>query len=777
MADRQFDRVLQHIRRLVGASRSGDPTDGQLLDRFTNQHDESAFAAIVARYGPMVLGVSRRVLQNLHDAEDAFQATFLVLARKASSLSKDRPLGNWLYTVAFHTACKAKANVLRRQKYETAVPTREASAPPDDLVLAELRAVLDEELSRLPAKYRNPLVLCYLQGKTNEAAAQQLGWTKGTVSGRLARARDVLRGRLTRRGIAISSAAGASFIEPALADAAVSSALLAATVKAASSYAAGSAAAGAISIHVSTLAHGVLRAMFISKLKIAGAALFTLTAIGIGAGNVTYHVLAMGQEGGTGPIAQKAQGNNKGKTNASAPENGIPEIVKSLQDDNPATRSQAASNLGSLGPKAQPAVLALIYALKDEDANVRQNAAAALGNIGKAAKAAVPVLLTAMRDKEVNVGLQAAWALDKIGTEGEARWRYLTTLHSFGKAGVPFLVRMLEAKQDPDSRVGIVRRLGLIGPEANAAVSALVKVLKEQTDDETHSAVIQALSQIGPDAKAAVPYLLKQLMNSEPNVNRRNDEHWRCLSALASIAPEAIDSALLEHLGKTDSDDSVKSLVAEQRLRVRILEAVKLLKMGGRTKELMPNLIGGLESNSFADRRKAADLLGMAGPVAHDAIPFLLAALEDDDAGVRGEATKALKQIDPQGARRIVSIRESKLAEIQTPQDFAFSARARRDAARKTFEARWRQYEAGERGCSSDLTLEWSRRWVEAENALNNKKPERLAAFDAHLQRTRRIEEVVRVRYEFGSEPTQDMTAAEYYRLEAEIWLAEEKLK
>jgi RNA polymerase sigma factor (sigma-70 family) len=169
-----------------------------LVERFVQRQDEEAFAALVRRHGPLVLGVCRRVLHDWDDAQDAFQATFFVLARKAASLAKPEALGNWLYGVAFRTAVKARARAARRREYERQAG-RATANPSSELARRDLWEALDEELSRLPEKYRAPLVRCYLEGKTNEEAARELGCPPGSMSGRLARGRELLRERLTSR--------------------------------------------------------------------------------------------------------------------------------------------------------------------------------------------------------------------------------------------------------------------------------------------------------------------------------------------------------------------------------------------------------------------------------------------------------------------------------------------------------------------------------------------------------------------------------------------------
>jgi RNA polymerase sigma factor (sigma-70 family) len=308
MATSQLSEVMQQLRRTVVLQDEAGLTDGQLLERFVRRRDEAAFAALVCRHSPMVLGVCRRVLGNLHDAEDAFQATFLVLVRKAASVVPRGLVGNWLYGVAYQTALRAKvANARRRarEKQVTALPEPEA-APPDSW--PDLQPLLDQELSRLPDKYRVPILLCDLEGKTHQEAARQLGWPVGTLSGRLARGRKRLADRLGRRGfLALSAGSLAAVLSQNTASATPPSSLLAATVRAAGAFAAGHAAApGIIPTQVAGLAEGVLKAMFLTKLKAAGLFLAVVVlATGIGATGVTYRMQAAEQaEAGKEPPAE-----------------------------------------------------------------------------------------------------------------------------------------------------------------------------------------------------------------------------------------------------------------------------------------------------------------------------------------------------------------------------------------------------------------------------------------------------------------------------------------
>ncbi len=270
-----LDSVLRQLRHYLASERAGGVADGELLRRFTTAHDEGAFAALVQRYGPLVLGVCRRVLPSEHDAEDAFQAAFLVLVRKAAALDGRGSLAGWLHAVAHNAALKARAAAARRRA--EAVPLDDLPAPegPDDLDRRELCAALDEELRGLPSKYREPLLLCDLQGKTHIEAALALGRPPGSMSRLLERARSLLRDRLARRGLALSAGLLVSLLAEN-ARAVTPAALAQTTLRVA--------AEGPVPSHVLALAEGVLRQMFLTKVKIAATLLLTLGLIGAGAG-------------------------------------------------------------------------------------------------------------------------------------------------------------------------------------------------------------------------------------------------------------------------------------------------------------------------------------------------------------------------------------------------------------------------------------------------------------------------------------------------------------
>lgn len=285
MAHGQLHSVLRYIRRLAGAHGDG-LTDGQLLERFRTECDEAAFEVLVWRHGPMVFGLCRRLLRNEQAAEDALQATFLTLVRKAGSISKRNSIGSWLYKVAYRIALRARAEAAKRAGHEKQVPVLPPIETPGEAESmtagSELRAVLDEELNRLPERYRVPVILCWLEGKTHEEAARALCWAKGTVATRLLRARELLRTRLVRRGLTLSAGAFATVLAEQTTSAAVPALLVAATRKAAVAFAVGE-TAGTVSSQVITFTEGALRTMSMTKLKIVAAVALFVGMIGTGA--------------------------------------------------------------------------------------------------------------------------------------------------------------------------------------------------------------------------------------------------------------------------------------------------------------------------------------------------------------------------------------------------------------------------------------------------------------------------------------------------------------
>jgi len=282
--------ILRSIQTLFSVGSVGGMTDGELLEEFLSRRDEgaeAAFAALVSLHGPMVWNVCQSVLTNSHAAEDAFQATFLVLVRKARSIRNRDALGSWLYGVARRVAVRAKTNDTLRRRHEGLGAEMNATpAHTPDFLTREQLEVLHQEVDRLPEKYRTAVVLCHLEGRTHAEAAQLLKCPIGTVSVRMARARELLRNRLTRRGLAFPAGlAGATILSKAAPAAAIPKGLAASTVKVAMQVATGKAmASGLVPAAVAQLSEGVIKTMSMTKLKLtlAGSLLAGITTAGAG---------------------------------------------------------------------------------------------------------------------------------------------------------------------------------------------------------------------------------------------------------------------------------------------------------------------------------------------------------------------------------------------------------------------------------------------------------------------------------------------------------------
>ena len=276
MANEALAGVSRYVRRLAGNGRADEPSDAHLLQQFAAGRDERAFADLLRRHGPLVFGVCRQLL-GFHDAEDAFQATFLVLARKADSIRSKESLAAWLHRVALNVARTKKASDARRRTHERQAILMARPTPADEAPSQDERRLLHEEVHRLPSKYRVAVVLCYLEGKTHDEAARQLGWPLGTVKGRLARARELLQRRLVRRGLALSSAGLLALVSESLAAAAVPPALARAALQGALAPATGASAAAA-------LAEAALGNVTVLGLKLGMGFLLAFTVLAAGAG-------------------------------------------------------------------------------------------------------------------------------------------------------------------------------------------------------------------------------------------------------------------------------------------------------------------------------------------------------------------------------------------------------------------------------------------------------------------------------------------------------------
>lgn len=271
-------RLFREIRSLVGTGDDGGLPDGQLLDRFAQDRDETAFEVLVRRYGRLVLGVCRRVLADPHTAEDAFQATFLILVHRAGAIDRRRPIADWLYTVAHRLACRAKANTGRRRLHESNPKlVRPPAAPPE---CDDTSAILHEELNRLPEKHRAPIVLAYLEGRTYEQVSAALGCPVGSVGWRLSQALQLLQNRLTNRGVVMPAAGIGALVTASVASGSIPLPLVESTVRTALWFAGSHASGVAVSTAAAELARGTLGAMTSYKLVAAG----LLVAVGLGGG-------------------------------------------------------------------------------------------------------------------------------------------------------------------------------------------------------------------------------------------------------------------------------------------------------------------------------------------------------------------------------------------------------------------------------------------------------------------------------------------------------------
>jgi RNA polymerase sigma factor (sigma-70 family) len=332
MAANSMSAITQRLRRTVLLQEGADLTDGQLLGCFIKHRDDAAFAVLVRRHGPMVWGVCRRLL-NQHDAEDAFQATFLVLVRKAASIVPKEKVANWLYGVAHRAALQARRNVVRRRAREKQMTEMPGPTVGDGNVSPDAEPLLDQELSRLPDAYREVIVLSDLEGKDRKEVARQLGIPEGTVGSRLARARAMLAKRLSRQGVVVSGGVLASVLSHQAASAGVPNSVVNSTIKVASLLTVGEAAAtGAISAPVAALTGGVMKAMLFTKLK----AVIAVVAVVLGVVATMTTVLACRTAAGQGdkpPVAEKTQ----------ADAEKLEKRIKAIHDEMRAMQKKAAA--------------------------------------------------------------------------------------------------------------------------------------------------------------------------------------------------------------------------------------------------------------------------------------------------------------------------------------------------------------------------------------------------------------------------------------------------
>jgi RNA polymerase sigma factor (sigma-70 family) len=320
--------------------------DEELLVRFFRSSEECAFSVIMARYGSLVYGVCKRVLGNAADAEDAFQATFLVLVKKGAELQQPGRLANWLYGVALRTANHVKSKRAQRARVEKEASTMPAKSDLTDMNYEQLWNVLDEEIHQLPPKYALPLTLCYLEGKTNAEAATQLGWPEGSMSRRLSRAKDLLRSRLSKRGMAMSAVllAAAMFARPASACAPAQ--LMASTVEAGTLVAQGANLADVVSPFAAKIAEEVtFRLSLAFGYKLIASMVLATASVIVASSIVVWEVSVPGDQGLAPKYYPTAVHGQTGTINTGYTDSiTLPPLPKSLANENPATKEKAQTN-------------------------------------------------------------------------------------------------------------------------------------------------------------------------------------------------------------------------------------------------------------------------------------------------------------------------------------------------------------------------------------------------------------------------------------------------
>jgi RNA polymerase sigma factor (sigma-70 family) len=628
MAKEPLGNVLHYLRQIASAPASQELTDKELLESFAAGRDETAFALLMQRHGALVWGVCQRVLRQDQDAEDAFQATFFVLARKAGRIRWQADVGNWLYAVALRTALKAKGGATRRNRGERQLQDMPAPEPNCDSAWLDLRPVLDEELNRLPLKYRAPVVLHYFEGKTYAQAAQALGCPAGTVSTLLAQARHLLRGRLARRGLALTSGLLATILSENAASAMAPAALMDSTLKAAALFAAGQAVtASLISAKAATLTEGVLKAMFLTKLKIGAALVLALGALGASAGVMGYRLLPTVEA--EGPLSNKP---DVQVADADPPKPDKPkQEIERLRQENEALRQELQAvkiQLNSLHERslktraaedkeAQPVTFQgktadyWLLMLKDRDPGFRVKAINALGAIGVEDKRVIPALIKSLKDKAQDVAYAAASALGNIGKEA-----------------VPSLLELLKGK-DKVLRKWAAVSLSNMGPEAKEAVPVLIESLEDE-DENVRVWAAGALGRMAPESKSAIPALIKLLKKGGQAQRELPVEQFRTPTVDAlSRFHEAAVPALSEAL--KDRDDNVRAAAAET-----------LALIGSAGKGAIPNLISALRDKEQQVRQNATSALVRIGA---EAVPALVEALKDKDPAIRAGSAQALGEM------------------------------------------------------------------------------------------------------------------------------------
>jgi RNA polymerase sigma factor (sigma-70 family) len=571
-------------------------SDGELLSAFAARRDEDAFAALVRRHGPMVFGICRHQLGGIQDAEDAFQAVFLVLARKAEALRRPEGLAGWLHGVACRVARNARRAAGRRLAREAQVVPGTPPTPAWEAAWREVQSILDEEIERLPEKYQTVFILCCLEGEGRADAAVRLGIKEGTVASRLAEARRRLQQRLAARGIALSTVLGAAAVWSPPATATLPIALAATTTRTALAFAGGQAGAAT---PVTALANATLRKLWLVRIRYLGIMVLLAGVLG-GTAAAAYFAHLAGYAVPLPPNAGPAV----------APGAAVP-IASDAGAGHPSRRLTR--------PAAQEKPLEeWIEALKSPDKEVRLRAAEAIGRFGPAGKAAVPALKNTLADRETEVQQAVAvalWKVDRSAFAGvfkdkkdptKGRWAATLALLRLGadaKDLAPLVLQMAADAQD-DDRAHALWALPALEVDVGEAVPVLVRALEDHSAQYARMLAAQALGQYGPRAKQALPALKAALSDADP--------------------------------------------------QVRVDAAGALWKVGKDATKVLPVLVDALKASNnggpAAARQRAVRYLGVMGPAAADAFPALLAHWRATAGSQRAELGTALRAIDAKGA-------------------------------------------------------------------------------------------------------------------------------
>jgi RNA polymerase sigma factor (sigma-70 family) len=519
MPDEEMHAVVEFIHSLVVAPDLASQTDTELLQRFLANRDANAFQALVRRHGPMVLALCGRMLRNPQDAEDAFQAAFLIFVRKAASIAKPELLGNWLYGVAFRTARAARAAAEKRRVKEAEAVPREQLA--QESPWQELQPFLDRELNRLPAKYRIPLVLCHLEEKSRQEAARTLGLPEGTLSSRLARGRALLAQRLTRW---CPSVAGAVLLA-GLGKQALAAPLVQATTRAGLAVLAGQPInSGLVSAEVAFLSHAVLRSLFMTKLKLAAAVLCV--------GSLLACAVGLAASRGFGPVDDSPVAVGASKSPGDPLMNQVLETTKKITD-----------------PQVKLRVLLRIASVQDrtgDPAGARKTRQEAL-ELAKgfaAGRPRVDALLIVARSQMEAKDRSAVFETLKQAEQA------VTVIE--GETEKPtWLARLVIAQATADDYEGGLRTLAKGGSFQGDLLSGFGFQLKTENKKAARKAVTQALALVKFDGERAA-------------VQRTNGLSGACFAlAKAGALDQALETAA--KLGKDEEQDHcLQVIVAAQ---------------------------------------------------------------------------------------------------------------------------------------------------------------------------------------------------------------------